>query len=115
MLEAINVRVAPGRILIPDIAVTTDPGADVTVSDAADVAMVVEIVSRGSVVADPAIKPQLYAAAGVPHYLRIELGDGGPGAVAYTLRVGRYREAARAEPGERRRLNCAVHGRHRPR
>jgi len=65
VLEAVNVRVAPGRILIPDIAVITSPGADVTVSEAAEVAMVVEIVSRGSVVTDRAVKPQLYAAAGI--------------------------------------------------
>lgn len=104
VLEAIHVRVAPGRILIPDIAVTTDPGADVTVSEAADVAMVVEIVSPGSVVADRAIKPQLYAAAGIPRYLRIELTDGGPAAVAYGLDEGCYGELARAEPGERLRL-----------
>ncbi len=94
-------RVAPGRILIPDIAVITDPGADLTVSEAADVAMVVEIVSPGSVVADRAIKPQLYAAGGIPHYLRVELADAGPSAVAYVLRAGCYAEAARACTGER--------------
>lgn len=104
VLEAVNVRVARGRILIPDIAVFTNPGADLAVTDAADVAMVVEIGSRGSVVADRAVKPQLYAAAGIPHYLRIEIGATGPTVVAYRLRAGRYVEVARVEPGERLRL-----------
>lgn len=104
VLEAVNVRVAPGRILIPDIVVITNPGADLTVSEAADVSMVVEIVSRGGVVADRAVKPQLYAAAGIPHYVRIELGDEGPTAITYRLRGGRYIEFARAGSGERLRL-----------
>ena len=104
VLEAVNVRVAPGRILIPDIVVVTTPGADVTVSEAADVAMVVEIVSRGSTVTDRAVKPQLYAAAGIPRYLRVELGDDGPTGAAYRLRDDRYVEVTRAEPGQRLRL-----------
>lgn len=105
VLEAINVRVAPGRILIPDIAVTTDPGADDVVADAAVVVMTVEIMSPGSVAADRALKPQLYAAAGIAHYLRVELGDAGPSAVAYRLRAGRYVAVARARPGDRLRLS----------
>jgi len=104
VLEAINVRVAPGRILIPDLAVVTDPGAEDVVADAAVVAMVVEIVSPGSVATDRAIKPPLYAAAGIPHYLRVELGDGPVVAWAYRLAGGSYRESARAAPGEVLRL-----------
>jgi len=96
--EAINVRVAPGRIFIPDVVVVTNPGLDLEVTDATDVAMVVEIVSPSSVVTDRAIKPQLYAAAGIPCYVRIERGAV-PSAIAYRLRDGRYAEAIRAEPG----------------
>jgi Uma2 family endonuclease len=99
--EAINVRVAPGRILIPDIVVSTDPGAEDVVAEASAVAMVVEIVSPGSVAADRAIKPPLYAAAGIGHYLRVELGSSGVAAAAYRLADGRYVEAARVLPGER--------------
>lgn len=100
VLEAINVRLAMGRILIPDLAVITTPGIEVVVSDARDVALVVEIVSPGSVVTDRAVKPQLYAAAGIESYLRIKLGRDGPTAVAYRLRDGRYTEESRAAPGE---------------
>jgi Uma2 family endonuclease len=103
--ETVNVRVAPGRIFIPDLVVETTPGSAALVADAAEVAMVVEIVSPGSVAADRAIKPQLYAAAGIPHYLRVELGESGPSAVAYRLRRGRYVEVTRAEPGARLRLS----------
>jgi Uma2 family endonuclease len=99
VLEAVNVRVAPGRILIPDLVVVTNPGADVVLSQAADVAMVIEIVSPGSVAADRAVKPQLYAAAGIPTYLRIELDTGGASAVLYRLGHAGYAGAGRAERG----------------
>jgi hypothetical protein len=35
--------------------------------------MTIEIVSPGSVAADRAVKPRLYAEAGIPHYASIEL------------------------------------------
>lgn len=100
VLEAINVRVAPGRILIPDLVVVTKPGLDLTVWDPAEVAMVLEIVSPGSVAADRAIKPQLYAAAGIEHYLRIELSTPGPSSVAYRLQRGHYVEIESSKPGQ---------------
>jgi Uma2 family endonuclease len=104
VLEAINVRVAPGRILIPDVAVITTPGIDTLASDAADVAMVVEIVSPGSVATDRAVKPALYAAAGIGCYLRVEAGEQGPTGFAHGLRGEGYVAEARARPGEVLRL-----------
>jgi Uma2 family endonuclease len=101
VLEAINVRVGPGRILIPDLAVVTDTGADDVVADAAAVALVVEIASPGSVAADRAIKPALYAAAGIPGYVRVDLGGDGVGAAVYRLAGGRYVVSARVPSGER--------------
>lgn len=82
----------------------TNPGLDLTVWDPADVAMVVEIVSAGSVAADRAIKPQLYSVAGIEHYLRIELANPGPGSTAYQLHRGRYVEVASTKPGQVLRL-----------
>ena len=76
VLEAINLRVAPGRILIPDLAVIAKRIDDAKVVDADDVLMAVEIVSPGSIAADRGIKPQLYAAAGIGTYVRIELSQG---------------------------------------
>ncbi|MBV9142940.1 MAG: Uma2 family endonuclease [Pseudonocardiales bacterium] len=104
VLEAINVRVAPGRILIPDLVVVTNPGLELAVWDPPEVAMVVEIVSPNSVAADRAIKPQLYAAAGIEHYLRIELNGPGPSAVAYRLHQGHYVEVASSRSGQPLRL-----------
>lgn len=104
VFETVNVRVAPGRILIPDLTVVHRRGADTVVFDAADVVMVVEVVSPGSVVTDRAVKPGLYAAAGIPHYLRVELGPVGPHATAYRRVDGRYVEAVHAAPRERLRL-----------
>lgn len=99
VLEAINIRVGPGKILIPDVAVVSTPGLDLTVCEAADVVLVVEIASPGNAVADRAVKPQLYAQAGIPHYLRIELSAAGPSAVACRLAQDRYVEVTRAGPG----------------
>ncbi len=105
VLEAINVRVAPGKILIPDLAVVTTPGEDLTVAEPGDVALVVEITSPGNAAVDRAVKPQLYARAGIPHYLRIELGAAPPSAVALRLRRSRYASVRRVEAGERLRLD----------
>lgn len=99
VLGAINVRVGPDKILIPDLAVIAVPGLGLAVYEAVDVALVVEITSPGNAVVDRVIKPQLYAQAGIPHYLRIEQGEAGPGAVVHRLQRGRYVEAARVEPG----------------
>ncbi|MGH3769166.1 MAG: Uma2 family endonuclease [Pseudonocardiaceae bacterium] len=99
VLEAINVRVGPGKILIPDIVVVNTAGLEVTVCEATDVLLVVELTSPGNAVADRAVKPLLYAHAGIRHYLRVELGATGPRAVVCRLERDRYAEVARAEPG----------------
>jgi Uma2 family endonuclease len=104
VIAAINVRVAPGRILIPDLAVVTNPGVDLTVWPADGVAMVVEIMSPGSVATDRAIKPELYARGGIEHYLCVELGRRGPKGLLYGLENGRLVQTARSEPGDQLRL-----------
>ncbi|MGH3684269.1 MAG: Uma2 family endonuclease [Pseudonocardiaceae bacterium] len=104
VLAAINVRAAPGQILIPDLVVVTNPGVDLTVWDPAEVAMVVEIASPGSIAADQAIKPQLYSAAGIEHYLLIELAHPGPSSTAYQLQRGHYVEVTSSRPGQLLRL-----------
>lgn len=87
-LPGANVRVGPARILIPDVVVVRKPVGEVTVFAAGDVLLVLEIVSPGSVAADRAIKPPLYAQAGIPIYVRVE--KAGPTAHVFVLREGRY-------------------------
>lgn len=82
----------------------TNPGLDLRLWNPTDVAMVIEIVSPGSAAADRAIKPALYAAAGIEHYLRIELGKPGPRAVAYQSHHGHYVEVTSSRPDEPTRL-----------
>jgi len=58
-----------------------------------------EVVSRSSRSDDRFRKPALYAQAGIPCYLRVELGQ--PHVVAYRIGAdGLYEEAGRAATGE---------------
>ncbi|MGH3978329.1 MAG: Uma2 family endonuclease [Pseudonocardiaceae bacterium] len=101
VLHTVNVRLHPGRILIPDLVVVTVPGQRLVVLDARHVALAVEITSPGNAAIDRAVKPPLYAAAGIPHYLRIELPEtAAPSASAYILKRGHYLPVTHAGPGE---------------
>ena len=70
--EAINVRLRPGRIPIPDIVVTEAIDFDAPVIDADVVRLVCEIVSPSNAAADKVLKMHFYAAAGIPWYLLVE-------------------------------------------
>jgi Uma2 family endonuclease len=99
VVEAVNVRVGPSRILIPDVVVTSRLG-DTLVYEAAEVVLVAEVVSPSTVAADRVLKPALYAAAGVEWSLRVELTAGAPPALtAHRLASGAYAEYDQASPG----------------
>jgi Uma2 family endonuclease len=98
VVEAVNVRVAPSRILIPDVVVTSRTG-DTLVYDAAEVALVAEVVSPSTLATDRLLKPELYAAAGIGCYLRMELTAASPELIAYRLSGRAYVEHGRARPG----------------
>jgi Uma2 family endonuclease len=74
-VETIDVRCGPDTILEPDVVVLLSSvvGGPDRVIAARDVAMVVEIESPSSKRMDRTFKPQLYADAGIPVYLLVEL------------------------------------------
>ncbi|MFF8557046.1 Uma2 family endonuclease [Streptomyces sp. NPDC015501] len=91
VFEAINV-VVPDGLLIPDLVVIDAmASAEMTAVPAHDVLLVVKIASPSTRVTDRKLKPQLYAAAGIGHYWRIEL-EPAPRLIASELHVGGYAE-----------------------
>lgn len=101
VLESVNLEIPGERLTMPDILVLDDPTADAnpTRYSPETVWLVVEIVSPGSKATDRAIKPDLYAEAGIPTYWRLEL-EPTPRLVASTLHGGQYAETATINAGQ---------------
>jgi Uma2 family endonuclease len=77
-----GVVLADGEIRTCDVAVFTDPPVDDRAYwPAAAFALLVEVVSPGSVREDRTAKPLVYAAAGIPTYWRVEEGPSGEAVV----------------------------------
>ena len=76
VLEAVNLRLRPGRVPIPDVVVTGPIDFDELVVDAQSVVLVCEIVSPSNASADKVLKMHYYAAAGIPWYLLVEQETG---------------------------------------
>nr|WP_280689666.1 Uma2 family endonuclease [Kitasatospora sp. GAS204B] len=74
VLEAVNV-IVPDGLLIPDLVIAdADAAAEAgTTLSAHNIVVAVEIASPSTRVTDKKMKPALYAAAGIPHYWRLEL------------------------------------------
>ena len=66
-----NLRLAPGRILIPDIAVGTF-ARNTAMNHASEAVLVVEITSPSNAVVDRILKRRLYADAKIDWYLIVE-------------------------------------------
>jgi Uma2 family endonuclease len=95
--EAVNLRLRPGRIPIPDLVLTTPIDIDQLVVDAASVALVCEIVSPSNAATDRVLKMHYYAAAHIEWFLLVEPDL--PSLSLYRLEGDKYLENASAEPG----------------
>jgi Uma2 family endonuclease len=106
--EAINLRLRPGRVLIPDLVLVRPIDRRQPIVDAASCALVCEIVSPSNPATDRVLKMHYYAEAGIASYLLVE-----PDPVLtlrlYRLENCRYVERALARPGEELKLTEPVH------
>lgn len=93
ILEAVNVVIPtkparlPDRLCVPDIAIVDRQIADenTTKFPPGSVLAVVEIVSPSTHINDRVVKPDLYAAAKVPLYFRLELEGTAPELLVFEL------------------------------
>ncbi|HET9143498.1 Uma2 family endonuclease [Actinophytocola sp.] len=103
VVEAVNVEIPGGMLCQPDIVVIDRAFADaapVVRFPPHTVRAVVEIVSPNSKPQDRLVKPQLYAAAKIPVYWRVEM-EKGPQVIVSELRRGRYVQVLTAVAGAR--------------
>ncbi|SDX98791.1 Endonuclease, Uma2 family (restriction endonuclease fold) [Micromonospora pattaloongensis] len=104
--EAVNVRLKPGRMPIPDVVVTGEIDFDEPVVDAASVKLVCEIISPGNAAADRVLKMHYYAEAGIGWYLLVEQDTGA--LHLHRLEGRHYVEHSVTKPGGTLRLTAPV-------
>ncbi|GGM45194.1 hypothetical protein GCM10011608_32440 [Micromonospora sonchi] len=112
LLEAVNVRLRPGRVPIPDLVVTVPVDLDNPYIEAADVRLVCEIISSSNAATDRVLKMHYYAAAGIEWYLLVEQGAGE--LRLYRRQFGHYKEAQAVKRGEVLELRSPVRATIRP-
>jgi Uma2 family endonuclease len=72
VMTGVPVRLAPQRIVMPDLVVTGTIDPDRPLIEAPDVRLVVEVSSPASAAMDKTLKMHGYAEAGIPWYLLVE-------------------------------------------
>lgn len=111
VMEAPGVRLSSSRVLQPDVTVAARKALspDMRELPPSAVHLAVEVMSPSSITNDRVTEPTLYAEAGIPTYIRIEL-DGAETPLVHVYRLtGRsYRETARVAAGEHLNLNDPV-------
>ena len=112
LLEAVNVRLRPGRVPIPDLVITGPVDLDELMIEAADVRLICEIISPSNAATDKVLKMHYYAAAGVEWYLLVEQENGT--LHLYRRHGSHYREQSITKPGEVLELTEPVKARIRP-
>lgn len=103
--RAVNLRLRPGRVPIPDLVLVQPIDLDALVVEAAEVELVCEITST-DVAADRVTKMHYYAVAGIPWYLLVD--PQGPTLQLYRLHGDHYVEEANAAPGQLLRFTAPI-------
>jgi Uma2 family endonuclease len=106
VFAAINLRVGPSRIPIPDLVIAREIDPDELVIDASDVLFVGEITSPSNASTDKVLKMHYYADAGIPWYLLIDTKA--RALRLYHLEGNRYLEETACEDGEPLKLTEPV-------
>jgi Uma2 family endonuclease len=99
LYAAINVRLRPGRILIPDLVVTNKIDSRRPIVEAADVRLVCEVLSPSTSATDKVLKMHHYATARIDWYLLVEQDTAALS--LYCLEGDHYVPHSSAAPGQR--------------
>ncbi|BEL09313.1 Uma2 family endonuclease [Actinoplanes sichuanensis] len=99
VLQDVNLRLATGRIVQPDVVVADTDDLGTTV-EAVEAKLVVEVVSPSDAGTDRLLKTQLYAAAGIDWHLRVEQPGDSVELHLQRLVGDRYVPVAGAQPGQ---------------
>lgn len=107
VFEAVNVRLRPDRIPIPDIVIAAaDIDASQPLIDASAIRLVCEILSPSNAATDKILKMHFYAEAGIEWYLLVDPAAGT--FTLHTLHGTTYVEHATTEVGGILRLTAPV-------